>query len=110
MKYLLTTLLLLAIECALAEAPDEVDTLFASGRIIDLTHAYDSNTVYWPTASGFEMENDFRGITDGGYYYEANTFRTAEHGGTHLDAPIHFAEGRQHNDEIPLDRLRTSGF
>jgi len=105
MKYLFITLMLLSIECALAGASDDVSTLSANGRIIDLTHAYDVTTVYWPTSSGFEMKNDFKGMTDGGYYYEANTFCTAEHGGTHLDAPIHFAEGRQHNDEIPLDRL-----
>ncbi len=77
----------------------------ASGRIVDLTHAYDEDTVFWPTASGFELTSDFHGITEGGWYYEANTFCTAEHGGTHLDAPIHFAAGREHTDEIPLDHL-----
>ncbi len=76
-----------------------------SGRLVDLTHAYDADTVYWPTASGFELDSDFKGMTDGGFYYEANTFKTAEHGGTHLDAPIHFAAGRHHADEIPLERL-----
>jgi kynurenine formamidase len=77
----------------------------AGGTIVDLTHAYDEDTVYWPTASGFEMTVDFKGHTEGGWYYEANTVRTAEHGGTHLDAPIHFAENRQHADEIPLAHL-----
>ena len=77
----------------------------AGETIVDLTHAYDADTIYWPTAPGFELEVDFRGMTDGGWHYEANTFRSAEHGGTHLDAPIHFAEGRQHADEIPLDHL-----
>ena len=76
-----------------------------AGRIVDLTHAYDADTVYWPTADGFELTIDFKGMTDGGWYYEANTFRTAEHGGTHLDAPIHFAAGRHHADEIPLEKL-----
>ncbi len=78
---------------------------FPGGTLVDLTYAYDSTTVYWPTADGFELTVDFQGTTDGGFYYEANTFRSAEHGGTHLDAPIHFAEGRQSVDEIPLDRL-----
>jgi kynurenine formamidase len=105
MKRLLIPLLLLSIECALAGTSDDASAISAGGRIIDLTHAYDVNTVYWPTASGFELNIDFKGITEGGYYYEANTFCTAEHGGTHLDAPIHFAEGKQHTDEIPLDRL-----
>jgi kynurenine formamidase len=51
------------------------------------------------------LEVDFQGTTEGGYWYEANTIRTAEHGGTHLDAPVHFAEGKQSTDEVPLDRL-----
>ena len=105
MKYLLITLLLLFTGQALADQTKESSGLFADGRIIDLTYAYDADTVYWPTASDFEMDSDFKGMTEGGYYYEANTFRTAEHGGTHLDAPIHFAEGGQHADEIPLDHL-----
>ena len=78
---------------------------FPGGRIVDLTHSYDSLTVYWPTASGFEMAADFKGLTPGGWYYEANTFTSAEHGGTHLDAPIHFAEGRSTSDQVALDRL-----
>lgn len=82
-----------------------VGPALADDTIIDLTHAFDSETVYWPTASGFELSSDFKGLSEGGYYYEANTFSSAEHGGTHLDAPSHFAEGRQHTDEIPLDRL-----
>ena len=43
--------------------------------------------------------------TPGGYYYAANNICAAEHGGTHLDAPLHFAEGRESTDRIPLDRL-----
>jgi kynurenine formamidase len=109
MKLLLSTLLLLFVGHAVGEesrnAAPNAPGLFAGGQIIDLTHAYDADTVYWPTASGFELESDFKGMTEGGYYYEANSFRSAEHGGTHLDAPIHFAQGRQHVDEIPLERL-----
>ena len=74
-------------------------------RIVDLTHAFDADTVYWPTAEGFRLEEDFRGPTEGGYWYEANRFCAAEHGGTHLDAPVHFARGRHAADEVPLDRL-----
>ena len=77
----------------------------AGKRIVDLSHAYGEETIYWPTAEDFELDIDFRGTTDSGFHYEANTLRTAEHGGTHLDAPVHFAAGRQHTDEIPLERL-----
>jgi kynurenine formamidase len=89
---------------ALAECQSAADAL-SPRTLVDLSHAYDAETVYWPTASDFELKIDFRGETAGGYHYEANSFCTAEHGGTHLDAPIHFAAGRQHIDEIPLERL-----
>ena len=82
----------------------------AEQRLVDLTHAFDESTVYWPTADGFELSIDFRGTTDGGWHYEANTIRTSEHGGTHLDAPIHFADGSWHTEEIPLDRLIGPGI
>jgi len=78
---------------------------FAKGNWIDLSHAYDENTLYWPTAPGFSKTTDFEGHTDGGWYYSAYSISTAEHGGTHLDAPIHFAEGMQTSDELSLDRL-----
>jgi kynurenine formamidase len=75
------------------------------GTWIDLTHSFDETAVYWPTADTFKLEEVFRGMTDGGFYYSANNFAAAEHGGTHIDAPVHFAEGMWNVDEIPLDRL-----
>lgn len=78
---------------------------FPAGRMIDLTHPFDSTSVYWPTADPFELRIDARGVTDAGFYYEANTMRMAEHGGTHLDAPVHFAEGQWASDDIPVERL-----
>ncbi|MGC3968982.1 MAG: cyclase family protein [Pirellulales bacterium] len=76
-----------------------------AGVPIDLTHTFDADTIYWPTEKGFQFERGNNGPTAKGYYYAANRFTTAEHGGTHLDAPIHFAEGRQTSDIIRLDRL-----
>jgi kynurenine formamidase len=76
-----------------------------AGRIIDLTHAFDSETIFWPTEEGFVLEKGAEGVVEGGYYYAAHRFRTAEHGGTHIDAPIHFHADRWTVDEIPLDRL-----
>jgi len=75
------------------------------GRIVDLTHPFDATTIYWPTEEGFVHERGFAGRTEQGYWYEAHRFRAAEHGGTHVDAPIHFGEGRRTVDAIPLDRL-----
>jgi kynurenine formamidase len=76
-----------------------------SGRWIDLSHAFDAQTIFWPTEEGFVLERGRAGITAGGYYYEAHRFRSAEHGGTHVDAPVHFGAGGRSVDEIPLERL-----
>ena len=82
-------------------APD-----LGTATVVDLTYAFDENTVYWPTSSsGFELEERSYGRTEGGYFYAANDFATPEHGGTHLDAPIHFAAGRWTAEEIPVERL-----
>lgn len=77
----------------------------AGAEWIDMSYPYDEETIFWPTARSFELETVAAGLTEAGYYYAANNFCTAEHGGTHLDAPIHFAEGRHTADEIPLERL-----
>jgi kynurenine formamidase len=87
-------------------ARNEVAALFGSSvSWIDLTHPFDSAAIYWPTAERFELEQVSAGYTPQGYYYAANNFQAAEHGGTHLDAPIHFAEGRNTTDQIPLQRF-----
>jgi kynurenine formamidase len=77
-----------------------------TARVMDLTHPFDERTLYWPTApSGFKLERLHYGQTDGGFFYSAYAFCAPEHGGTHLDAPIHFGEGRWTADQIPVDRL-----
>ena len=96
----LLLILLLAIPVAAQRRND-----FPNGRIVDLTHAFDSNSVYWPTAEQFKLETDFEGVTDKGYFYSAYRYSAAEHGGTHLDAPVHFAKGHNPVDQIPLDQL-----
>ncbi len=74
-------------------------------KIVDLSYAFDRDTVYWPTAKPFTLEKVAAGRTAAGFWYAANNISLAEHGGTHLDAPIHFAEGKWTADEIPLDKL-----
>ena len=89
------------------EAPD-YGAVFdgTAGRWIDLTHAFGPSTIYWPTdTTGFQLEELAYGPTEGGWFYASYAFASAEHGGTHLDAPIHFAEGRLTVDEIPLSGL-----
>ena len=81
-----------------------------SDRVFDLSHPFDANTVYWPTAEPFKLETDFEGVTDKGYFYSAYRYSAAEHGGTHIDAPVHFAKGHYTVDEIPLERLMGNGI
>jgi kynurenine formamidase len=80
-------------------------TSFPAGELVDLSHAYDAEAIFWPTAEPFRLEKVAEGMTPAGYYYASNNFFTSEHGGTHLDAPIHFAEGKQSADQVPLERL-----
>lgn len=74
-------------------------------KLLDLTYAFDDKTVYWPTAKAFEWQKESWGKSAGGYWYTAARYAASEHGGTHLDAPIHFGEGKQAVDEIPVSRL-----
>ncbi|MFQ5450758.1 MAG: cyclase family protein [Nitrospinaceae bacterium] len=78
---------------------------FAQTRLVDLTHPFDESTIYWPTNEPFHLEKVHEGFTPGGYWYESNNLSGSEHGGTHLDAPAHFAKGKWHVDDIPLRRL-----
>jgi len=73
--------------------------------LVDLSHPFNERTIYWPTARQFRLIEVADGETEGGYHYSANDFEAAEHGGTHLDAPIHFAAGGNTADQIPLRRL-----
>jgi kynurenine formamidase len=94
------SVLILTSGCGRPEPP-----AFPRGELVDLSHTYDANTIYWPTAEGFRLRKDAEGVTPAGYYYAANSLFTSEHGGTHIDAPVHFAQGHQTVDRIPLDRL-----
>jgi len=73
-------------------------------RIVDLSYAFDENTVYWPNNESFQHHQVAFGKTPAGYWYSSYTFSASEHGGTHLDAPIHFAEKGQSVAQIPIER------
>ena len=104
MKRTVALVTLFAVSVIAPSCRTETSDPFA-GTLVDLSHAYDERTIFWPTADGFKLEKVADGVTPGGYYYAANNFSTAEHGGTHLDAPVHFAEGRDTADRVPLERL-----
>lgn len=77
-----------------------------SGQWIDLSYDFSDSTLYWPNnPTGFKLDTQFNGMTTAGFYYSSNAFFTPEHGGTHLDAPVHFAKGKWSADEIPLQQL-----
>lgn len=94
--------------CRPVQVPPETAVGFDLGtaRFVDLTHPFDENTIYWPNSpSAFDLDTLAWGPTPGGWFYSSFALATPEHGGTHLDAPIHFAEGRDVADAIPLERL-----
>lgn len=74
-------------------------------QLVDLTHSFEKNTIVWPTEQDFRLVVQYAGDTPLGYYYASNRLELPEHGGTHIDAPIHFSRGKQTLDQVPLDRL-----
>jgi kynurenine formamidase len=99
---------LLALAACSSPAPPDYTAVFdgSAGRWVDLTYAFGPSTIYWPAdTAGFRLDELAFGRTEAGYFYSSYELGTAEHGGTHLDAPIHFAEGGLSADEIPLAGL-----
>jgi kynurenine formamidase len=84
-----------------ASSPD-----LRTANVVDLTHAFDSETLYWPTSpTKFDLTTLTSGMTEGGWFYSANSFCAPEHGGTHLDAPVHFGRGQRTADQVPVRQL-----
>lgn len=79
--------------------------LYSAGTVIDLTYPFDERTVYWPGNRSFDWERQHWGMTPQGYWYASGRFAASEHGGTHMDAPIHFAAEGKTIDEIPPRQL-----
>ncbi len=101
--------LLVSVACDAPPPPPGPETV-AGWRMVDLSHGYGEATLYWPTDTrGFELTTLAEGETPAGFYYAAHEFASAEHGGTHLDAPLHFAEGGDDAASIPLSRLIAPG-
>lgn len=75
-------------------------------RLVDLSHSFGEDTLYWPTSpTTFQKEELAYGISEGGWFYSSYSVCTPEHGGTHIDAPMHFAEGGASTEKIPLENL-----
>jgi kynurenine formamidase len=97
--------LLLSAACMAPACGPSRPTAAVVFRYVDLTHDLSSDSVFWPTGETFQLTKVADGVTDKGYYYASNRFSGNEHGGTHLDAPVHFAQGHWTVEQIPLDRL-----
>jgi len=106
MKNFLAAILIVATACHQPAKERSLSELLATGKWIDLSYDFSDKTLYWPNnPTGFKLDTQFNGITPGGYYYASNAFHAPEHGGTHIDAPAHFAKGKWTTDEIPLQQL-----
>lgn len=81
-----------------------------NGHWVDLTWSFDEHSIYWPTNIPFTHEPVFEGINDQGYYYSSFHFAAEEHGGTHFDAPVHFAQGGNTVEQVPLEQLTGEGI
>lgn len=101
---------LLVLTCVVCFACAKPKTEFPTGKVIDLSHPFDTQTIYWPTEEGFKLEKEQAGVTDKGYYYASNKFSAPEHGGTHIDAPRHFAANGNTIDQVPLEQLMGSAI
>ena len=103
MKKVTPLIIFLTITCV------SVDGFEFNGQWIDLTHSFSEESIYWPTADKFNKTTVAEGDTDAGYYYSAYNFSAAEHGGTHLDAPIHFFRGGNAVDQVPVEQFIGNG-
>ncbi len=103
--WVLGVLLIGCAQLARTADPPPIARLIDESKVVDLTHPFNEQTIYWPTARKFELIQVAFGRNQAGRWYASNDFCASEHGGTHLDAPIHFAEGRLATADIPLTRL-----
>jgi kynurenine formamidase len=98
---LIAPLLLVGAQGATAQSLD-----LAKARIVDLTHAIDKDTIFWPTErKTFELVEEHNVLTERGFYYAANRLCLPEHGGTHIDAPHHFSKDGERVAGIPVGHL-----
>lgn len=104
--FLVAALFLVACQTPSSQTPPSAaPSVLDKTKLVDLTYTFDEKTIYWPTAKPFTWEKEAWGVSTGGFWYTAARYSASEHGGTHLDAPIHFGEGKQAADEIPLTKL-----
>lgn len=100
--------LVLTVGCAADHRNNRI--AWEQSPIVDLTHSFGSDTIVWPTEQDFKLTVQHAQDTAAGYYYASNHVEMPEHGGTHIDAPIHFSRGKQTLDQVPVERLLGAGI
>ena len=101
-KYTLLFCVLICIILFCCFCVKSTNSLPEKNRLLDMTYTFDETTIYWPTAESFKLEKLNWGVSEGGWWYASNNYSASEHGGTHVDAPIHFYENGKTIDQIPL--------
>jgi len=79
-------------------------------RIVDLTHPFDEKTTYWADSEKFARSELSYGPNEDGIWIANFRLCMGEHGGTHMDAPLHFAEGGLSIADIPIEQHIGPGF
>jgi kynurenine formamidase len=102
-KLLFFALLIFSVSCN--QPQNDPARMLASGSWLDLTWDFDASTVYWPTDDPFKHDTVSCGINAKGYFYSSFKYSAEEHGGTHFDAPLHFAQGGRSIEQITTDEL-----
>ena len=83
----------------------------ANCKWIDLSYTFNNETLYWGNTTRFQHKLVHKGPIPGASnatlapYFLLYDYSASEHAGTHMDAPIHFAEGKWSVDEIPPENL-----
>jgi kynurenine formamidase len=110
-SYLVEATLVVVVFCSIVllsaqqQGSNRSGTVIDSSNLVDLTYTFNAQTIYWPNASGFEWRPEHWGPREDGHWYAAGHFAASEHGGTHLDAPVHFSQGGHAVDEVPVSQL-----
>ena len=95
--------------CASPGDSDEtgLESLFNGETVVvDMTHTLSSNNPVWGAGGDSPFKYEILAAHDSGLP-AMGAFRTAEHYGTHIDAPIHGKDQLPTVDKIPLDELFT---
>ena len=86
--------------CSSGAEEDRLSQLFSGDMtVIDLTHALNATSPYWPSGRGNPFKHDTLSAHPSGAPSMA-AYSTPEHHGTHLDAPIHSAAGQPSVDQL----------